>query len=688
MTRLYKYLLIVILTLHYFDIYYSQDFNLKDSQKDSIALILNSPDDKSIILYNLKSWSSLIYTIDPNLDFQLNYEIEKLCLKALKDSLHKENTPLFKNGLAFAYQGYGIFFDERGNYLKALSYYNKSLAIREQLNDKSGTSSCLNNIGNIYTRQKKYDLALEFHNKSLDLKIELNDSSKIADSYNNIGTIYQYQNKFDKALESYLLALEIRTGIKDNQKLGSSYTNIGEVYFKQGNTAEALNFHTKGLSIEKELNNQYGIANSYYNIASIYLSERKYQKAIFFGDKGLTIAKKINALDYIDGLSEVLYKAYKNKGDYKKALLMHEGFKTTKDSLLKIDARDEINKLIIEERFISEKAKDSIKHASENLLYESNLIAEKQKTKTEKTINIALLIFGFLISIIAIIIAISNKKTKKQKSIITTQHKELDQSHKELNETHKEIKDSINYAKKIQDALLTSELYIKKILPNSFIFYQPKDVVSGDFYWAHKSKKGKLFFTVADCTGHGVPGALMSMIGNSLLNENIIENHLEDTADILNNMRHKITHLLNQEGVENESKDGMHMALCCLDEQTNSLEYSGAFNPLIYISDGELNEIKGDSQPVALYSGNLKPFTKHTIQLKKGDVIYIYSDGFQDQFGGEKDKKYMTKKFKNFLLNISHSSLEEQHATLKNEFDTWKGTNEQVDDVCIMGIKI
>jgi len=271
--------------------------------------------------------------------------------------------------------------------------------------------------------------------------------------------------------------------------------------------------------------------------------------------------------------------------------------------------------------------------------------------------------------------------TNKQKKLIETQHEKL-------NESHKEITDSINYAKRIQDALMTSSVYMKDVLPESFIFFQPKDVVSGDFYWVYRSEKGEIFFTVADCTGHGVPGAFMSMIGNSLLNEMIIENNIQDTDLILDQVSDKVKMSLEQKGQENQSKDGMDMVLCRLNEKKNELMFTGAKNSLVLIREGEVFEYKGDKRPVGFYLGKGIKFTAQNIKIKKNDMLYIYSDGFVDQFGGEKGKKYMAGKFKKFLLSISNQSAEDQQKSMEKEFANWLGTIEQIDDVCVMGVRV
>ena len=235
--------------------------------------------------------------------------------------------------------------------------------------------------------------------------------------------------------------------------------------------------------------------------------------------------------------------------------------------------------------------------------------------------------------------------------------------------------------------MMTSEGYRKSVIPKSFIFFKPKDVVSGDFYWVFKDKEENIFFTVADCTGHGVPGAFMSMIGTSLLNEIIVEKGIKETNKILDEMRALIIKSLNQD-YNDDQKDGMDISICKLNLKKNSLEFSGAHNPLLVVSKGEIKTYKGDSQAVGLETVKIKPFTKHSISLQKNDMIYIYSDGYQDQFGGENGKKYMAANFKKFLLKISKEEEKKQNKLLEIELANWMKNEEQIDDICIMGVRV
>ena len=300
-----------------------------------------------------------------------------------------------------------------------------------------------------------------------------------------------------------------------------------------------------------------------------------------------------------------------------------------------------------------------------------------------KNLATAIPFWGFLLLLISLSGYSSNKYLSQRR--YTAQLKE--ESRIRLEEKNKEIVDSINYAKRIQDAMMTSDSYRKSVIPNSFIFFKPLDVVSGDFYWVFKDKENNIFFTVADCTGHGVPGAFMSMIGTSLLNEIIVEKGIKDTNMILDEMRKQIIKSLNQD-TKDDQKDGMDISICKLNMKKKTLEFSGAHNPLVIVSGNEISTFKGDSQAVGLETVDIKPFTKHSMKLKKDDMVYIYSDGYQDQFGGENGKKYKTANFKKLLLKISSQNEKKQLKLLEIEFANWMKNEDQIDDVCVMGVRI
>ena len=414
------------------------------------------------------------------------------------------------------------------------------------------------------------------------------------------------------------------------EQIWIAFDHIGSIYFYDyDKPSKALDFYLKSASILEELNHLNSSSITYDIIGNIYQQLGNYQKANKYFHKRIKIDENIN-------------KQYEEK-----QLL---------DSIQLVNKNKEI----------------ALKE--ETAAKEEKLKKEAEKLNTILEIGIILFILSF------VVVYVQWRKSRKQNKIIEEQHRLLD-------ENHKEITDSISYAKNIQDAMMTSTVYLKDVLPNSFIYFKPKDVVSGDFYWTFSDQSGNIFFTVADCTGHGVPGAFMSMIGTSLLNKIIIENKIKETDQILSELRLQIINALNQKE-DSSQKDGMDISLCKLDLKNKTLQFSGAMNPLVHISGDELNIYKGDPQPIGYLSGKEKSFTSEHISLEKGDMIYVFSDGFQDQFGGEKGKKYRSLKFRKLLHSISDKSTDEQNKLIEQEFNSWKGDYEQIDDVCVMGVMI
>ena len=256
---------------------------------------------------------------------------------------------------------------------------------------------------------------------------------------------------------------------------------------------------------------------------------------------------------------------------------------------------------------------------------------------------------------------------------INRQKEEIEIQKKTLEDKNEAITSSINYAKRIQEALLTSKEYLDKVMPECFVFYRPKDIVSGDFLWAHETKNDKAIFAIVDCTGHGVPGAFMSMIGNALLNEIVIENNTEEADEILNLLRKGTIKSLKQTGEEDESRDGMDISLCVWHKKTNRLDFSGAYHPLYHFRNGILTEYNGDQQAIGYQRGEEKPFTKHSLKLQKNDMLYLFSDGFVDQKGGPKGKKFYYPPFRELLNSIHNKQLSEQSSIIKQTYYDWKG---------------
>lgn len=274
-----------------------------------------------------------------------------------------------------------------------------------------------------------------------------------------------------------------------------------------------------------------------------------------------------------------------------------------------------------------------------------------------------------------------------QRDNLAKSNKELEIAYRNIEEQKSNIEDSIHYAKRIQTAILPTSKQIYESFKDHFVLYKPKDIVSGDFYWSAR-KGNKDIFVVADCTGHGVPGAFMSMIGNTLLNKIVNTNNITKPNEVLDNLRDEVIKSLNQKGSDHESKDGMDVVYCSIDQKKMTVDFAGANNPLFLVRNGELHIYKGDKQPVGYFIAGIRPFTNHHIKVQKGDQIYLFTDGYQDQFGGDHDRKFMTKNFKALLTDIADNDSSEQKEKLDNTIENWMVNSRQIDDILVVGIKI
>ncbi|PKR82248.1 hypothetical protein CW751_02640 [Brumimicrobium salinarum] len=588
-----------------------------------------------------------------------------------------------QKGVAGSLNNIGLIYREQGNNAKAIECYTRSLSIQEKIGDKKNTAISLNNIGSIYYQQKDYDAAIEYFSNSLDIQREINDEKGIANSLSNIGLIYHDKNELDKALDYYMKSLKLREELGNESDIASSITNIGLIYKGQKEYEKAIKFFKEGLAIRERLEDKKGIVSSLNNLGDYYVEQGAYFKAINFGTKGLALAKEMQTARQIQTAAETLWKSYKNTGQHEEALRMHELFIQTRDSINSEKNQNEIVRQHYKYNYEKQSVADSIKNIEKNKVKDAQLAAEIAKNKQQKQqtyllfggLGITLLFGGFIYNRFRI--------SNKQKSIIQAQKEQVDLAYHELAIKTQETIDSITYAKRIQSAILPPDKKLKTHLNNSFVLYKPKDIVAGDFYWL-EFKNDIVFFAVADCTGHGVPGAMVSVVCNNALNRSVREYNISEPGKILDVSRQIVLEEFSKS--KDEVNDGMDIALCAL--KGNVLHYAGAYNPLwiIRADTGELEEIKADKQPISKFAKPM-PFTTQTLTLNAGDMIYIFTDGYVDQFGGEKGKKFKPKAFRETLKSIHHLPVKEQKDILNEVFESYRGNCQQVDDICLMGIR-
>jgi serine phosphatase RsbU (regulator of sigma subunit)/Tfp pilus assembly protein PilF len=589
----------------------------------------------------------------------------------------------------------GNIYEKQGDYTNALACHIKSLKIKEELGDVKATASSYNNIGIIHKHQKNYTEALHYYGKALDICAENNELLGVSQAYSNIGTIYQTLgelcgnkdsvehrlNYFKKSLEFAYKGLEIKEELIDNNGRATSLNNIGSVYYFMGDLEKALEAHTEALKIRTSINDRAGVASSLYNLGVVYLRMNKVKEAHKYQQQSLQMALEIGAKEKIRGAYLGLSQADSALGNYKEAYTHYKLFVAYRDSLVNEENTRLSLQLEMKYEFDKKTAQDSLNNAKAQELKDAEIARQDAELSVQRNQQYALFGGLFLVVIFAGVMYNRFKITNKQNRIISRQ-KEL------VEEKQKEILDSIKYAKRIQHAILPPKKRVNSLLPNSFIVYKPKDIVAGDFYWLEE-KNGSILFAAADCTGHGVPGAMVSVVCNNGLNRSVREHGITDPGQILDKTREIVIQEFDKS--EEDVKDGMDISLVAL-QQTQTLQWAGANNPLWIARKNEMGivemlEIKPNKQAIGKVENPIQ-FTTHQVSLQSDDTIYLFTDGYADQFGGPKGKKFMYKAFKELLLSVHSLSMEEQKIKLEEVFETWKGENEQIDDVCVIGVRI
>lgn len=622
------------------------------------------------------------------------------------------------NKKALALNNIGILFWHRGNIPGGLQFLKLGLKIREQTGDRLGLAESLNNMGEMHRVQGDILVAQDYLNQSLKIREDLHDTGGIIISLNNISLIYIQQEDYPKAMENYQRGLKLAEAKKDSMGMGLITNNIAYLYQTLKDTMNVLEYNNRALALFRQVGYKQGISivlnnlgNLYQrkkdpykalecfnqsleiwqkmgdvsstaltmvNLGNTYLGMGQIEKAQDYGYQALQIGQQTGYPENIKRAALLLYNCYKDQEEYGPALKMHELYIQMRDSTLNEETKKSTFKQQMKFEYEKQKALSDLENQKALALAEE---AKKRQELISYSIGAGLL----LLILFSLFIFNRLKITQRQKNIIEAQKKIVEQK-------NKHITYSINYARRIQNSILPSPETMSESFPGHFIFFRPKDIVSGDFYWL--SKQGdKIVLAVADCTGHGVPGAFMSMIGNTLLNEIVNEKKILQPAQILERLNEGVVHALHQES--RSQADGMDISVCLFEHARNRLTFAGANHSLYLAAGGSLQKIEGDHIPIGNQfnrmsgsgSKTIGAFTQKEIVLGKNDTIFLTTDGYYDQKGGTQGGKFMSKRFRELLQEISGYSSAEQGKALQVKFEEWKSDRQQIDDVLVVGIK-
>jgi len=671
--------------------YFDSAFTIakKNDYNKQIASSLNY---KSVAYLYLQRYDSAKIFSQQTLDFAIEHQIIEF--------------------IANGYKQLGLSYYFLGEYGETLRNWEKELEERRKTTDKREISMTLNNLGIIYKARGIYDKAIDYYKENLKIVEELKDSIGMARTYSNIGNVYYLSGiDYEKALENYMLSLRIFISKADTQFIVTSYNNIGLIYAKQKKYDMALKSYENVLRLAKDKSN---IALAKKNLGELFNNTKKYKKAIASVEEALVIFTELGNKLEIASCESYLGAAYLGLKIYDQAELHYlKSIELNREMDLTVELTtvykdisslyDSINNFrlaydyllqytTLKDSTFTEKYTDLIRgfeneqKNKELEVQRERIKRQQEEAKRQKLALYAVLFILLTIIVFAFLIAKQYNEKRKANIKLEEQNIEISNQRDQILHQKQEITDSITYASRIQRAILPPDEVINEILHEHFILWKPRDIVSGDFFWLTKKGNYRLF-TAADCTGHGVPGAFMSMLGTAFLNEIVGKMEVIDAGEILNQLRFNVVSSLHQTGKVGESQDGMDIALCVIDDSKHQLQYAGANNPMYLIRNGEVIEYKADKMPIGIYKDKKSDFIRHDIDLLKDDCVYVFSDGFPDQFGGPDQRKFMKKNFRDLLLRIHMHPMEEQRKLLDKTILDWIGDYHQIDDILVIGIR-
>jgi len=583
-------------------------------------------------------------------------------------------------GRANALNNIGIIYRAHGNQERALDHFLKALDIFREVGNNVGEANTLNNIGNIYYQQQKFDQALNMYDRSLGISEKLGDKNSMAGKLSNIGGVHLQLGNKEKALESTRRALNVQKEIGDDKGQISTLNNLGAYFKEDGDLDQSLKYYQNAEFLQRKIGDHSYTTTTLTSIGQIYKEKKQPQVGLTYLQRALSEAKRYGSTEDQITVFENLSQTYADLGDFKRSYDHQQKALNMRDSLDRQVSTRQLAEM--QAKFETEQKQREIE-----LLNKDKEVQQLRLTK-QITVRNMVIVLSVLTLLLAVLIYGRYRTKKRAAEELDRKNHEIEKQKKAVEEKNQEITSSIQYAKRIQDAIMPSMDEIRTVLPDSFVYYRPKEIVSGDFYWFSKQGK-RAFIAAVDCTGHGVPGAFMSMIGNDHLNQIVNVEKVTSPEVILNRLHHEIQVTLKQKHGVSENHDGMDIALCVLDPATDKLLFSSANRFLYRVRNGEVLEVRGDTANIGgIMHEDVRKYALHEVDRQASDVFYIFSDGVSDQFGGEDGKKFGYKRLKELLVEMHALPVAEQRELFEQRLLAWMGNNDQIDDFLLIGFRV
>ena len=576
--------------------------------------------------------------------------------------------------LSAIYSNLGNAYGDIGQNKKCLQYYLLSDKYTQYADQPFKAAYLKVNIGTIYSVMEQHDSAMVFYQEALKTLFDLDSTDeKLYIVYGNIGSTYFELGDTASAEKAFVKSHWYALRYKNTRALAQSYDHLAIIEFWKHNTDSALAYFRRSLAYSHAIKAGASISEVCYHLGNTFNELKMADSALFYLRAGVVVAQEIQDIYTLDDYYGEMSRSFEMNGQLDSALYYQRQRQVMRDSLFSQQSS------IVDQMRVEI---DNEKQKAENDILKAENEKQDLMLYSAIAVGILLLILG--------IVAFNRYLQKKKSAAILQQQKEAIEEQKEIiEEKNKDITDSIVYAKRIQNAILPSDEKMEELFPQSWCCFIPKDIVSGDFFWFEQEGDYKLF-GVIDCTGHGVPGALLSVVGHSILGKALSDHKLVMPDKILGFLDEEIHRTLRHrdEEEENAVQDGMDVALCCYHEKSQTIYYSGAFNPMYIIRNGNIIEYKADKLMIGAGQSRYRPYQLHTVKVDKGDEVVLFSDGYADQFGGPFGKKMKYKPFKELLISVSDKSMQEQHEFIQQSFSEWRKNFDQVDDVCVVAVRL
>jgi serine phosphatase RsbU (regulator of sigma subunit) len=574
-------------------------------------------------------------------------------------------------------------YQAMNNHTSEITVLQEAFSIAENQHNDFLKCKAAINIGAAYSDGENRDFAFRYLDIGSKLAFAMKDTDLVYQAQIYLGNAYYYNKEYQRALSIYEQLKPYCTGINHKANYAALLGNIGNVYSDMGEIEKGYQLQKEALVVFEEMGAKGAEAICFNTIGQYHFSKKEYPQAIAFYLKSLALAREVNSMEDMVEVYVNLSQVYEATKNYKEAFESYKLYKQYSDSVSSVSNTKQLTELELNYRFNNKQREEELKQQ-----------LEQEKFKRSRYLGGG----GMFILILVVAVVIRNNRQRKKanelllssNSEILFQKEQVELKNREVEHKNKNITDSINYAKRIQNSILPPDSLVYGLLPDSFVLYKPKDIVSGDFYWVEQ-KGDVVVFAAVDCTGHGVPGAMMSVLGFNLLTQAVKEAGLTKPSDILNHLDHGVSTMLRQSTESENVKDGMDLALCSLNFTTGELQFAGAYNGLWIVKKegNECIETKPDKMPIGSnVDGVADQYTNHSVRLEKGDTIYIFTDGYADQFGGPKGKKFKYKQLEQVLVANHHLSMSKQKEALDKTFEDWKGILDQVDDVLVIGVRV